>query len=187
MSHWSSSSVRNRGSPTSRVWQCSSVPRLGAGRPLEVVPPPEIDDVTGLPLVLCPSCKDLKLTAFTCKWTVNRGKRFFKCPRNNYWEANRCGIIMNQAQYEAYLQGKHDALAVEGRVDAALMEDGAPPQLLEKFEKLLLEVCQLKEELALVKLRIDEMKETAPWMKTPWVVVFCVVFVVGCIVGFALK
>ncbi|CAN6163376.1 unnamed protein product [Urochloa humidicola] len=176
MSHWSSSSVRNRGSPTSRVWQCSSVPRLGAGRPLEVVPPPEIDDVTGLPLVLCPSCKDLKLTAFTCKWTINRGKRFFKCPRNNDWEANRCAIIMNQAQYEDYLQGKHDAVE-------ALMEDGGPPQLIEKIEKLLLEVCQLKEELALVKLRIDEMKETEPWMKTPWVVVFSVIFVVICIVG----
>ncbi|CAL5043688.1 unnamed protein product [Urochloa decumbens] len=180
MSHWSSSSVRNRGSPVSRAWQGSTVPRLGAGRPLEVVPPPEIDDVTGLPLVVCPHCRDLKLTAFTCRWTRNRGNRFFKCPRNEDWVANRCGIIMNQAQYENYLQGKNDAVS-------ALMGDGAPPQLIEEIEQVQLEVSELKEELALVKLGMDEMKKTEPRKKTPCVVVFSVLFVVMCIAWAALK
>nr|TKW37004.1 hypothetical protein SEVIR_1G019100v2 [Setaria viridis] len=51
----------------------------------EVVPPPMVDEVTGLPLIMCSNCKHLRLTAFTCKWTKNRGKRFFKCPKNDDW------------------------------------------------------------------------------------------------------
>lgn len=54
---------------------------LGAPAPLKVVPQPVMDDVTELPLIFCPSCKHLRLVAFTCKWTENRGRRFFKCPR----------------------------------------------------------------------------------------------------------
>ncbi|CAN6307808.1 unnamed protein product [Urochloa humidicola] len=141
------------------------MPWLGAGRPLEVVPPSEIDDVTGLPLVVCPRCKDLRLIAFTCKWTKNRGKRFFKCPRNNDWAVNRCGIIMVQSQYENYLQGKNDVLP-------ALMVEATPPQLIEEIKQVKMECSEMKEELAMVKLGI---------------VVFSAVCVVICIVWFALK
>ena len=62
--------------------------------PLEVVPPPMVDDVIGVPLIVCPKCKDLRLVAATCKWTANRGRRFFKCPRNNDWVSGSVNFIM---------------------------------------------------------------------------------------------
>ncbi|KAG2632235.1 hypothetical protein PVAP13_2NG070700 [Panicum virgatum] len=55
---------------------------------------------------MCPYCKDLRLVAFTCKWTKNRGKRFFICPRYNELEENRCGFYMFQNKYEHYLETK---------------------------------------------------------------------------------
>ena len=53
-----------------------------------------IDDVIGLPLIVCPKCKDLRLVAATCKWTKNRGPRFFKCARNNDWVSGSVNFIM---------------------------------------------------------------------------------------------
>ncbi|CAN6182005.1 unnamed protein product [Urochloa humidicola] len=99
MSEGSSLAARSRvAAPPDRVWQSSPAP------PLEVVPAPVVDDVTGLPLILCPKCKilgrHLRLVAFTCGWTKNRGRRYFKCPRNEVWVANRCDIIMVKEQYE---------------------------------------------------------------------------------------
>lgn len=44
--------------------------------------PDPVDPQTGLPLIICPKCKDIRLIACTCVWTKNAGKRFFKCPRN---------------------------------------------------------------------------------------------------------
>jgi hypothetical protein len=42
-----------------------------------------IDDVTGLPLIMCPDCKDVRVFAANTTYTNNVGKRFFKCPRKN--------------------------------------------------------------------------------------------------------
>lgn len=45
--------------------------------------PDPIDLLSGLPLIICPRCKDIRLIALTCvRPTQNVGKRFFKCPRN---------------------------------------------------------------------------------------------------------
>lgn len=71
------------GSVASRVRRDSSDPWTAAAMPLQVVPPPVFDDVTRLPLILCPNCKLCRVIAFTCKWTRNRGKRFFMCPRKD--------------------------------------------------------------------------------------------------------
>ena len=44
-----------------------------------------LDDVIGLPLIMCPDCKDVRLfAATTMKSQYNVGRRFFKCPQKNY-------------------------------------------------------------------------------------------------------
>ena len=87
MSQASSSTARTRRSSAARV-------ALQPG-PLAVVaavPPPTavdlqapLDDMTGLPLIMCPTCKDVRVfAATTTKSQYNIGKRFFKCPRQGY-------------------------------------------------------------------------------------------------------
>jgi len=87
MSQASSSTARTRRSSVARVSQQPT--------PLAVVaavPPPTavelqapIDDVTGLPLIMCPDCKDVRVfAATTTQSEYNIGRRFFKCPRKNY-------------------------------------------------------------------------------------------------------
>ncbi|RLM93469.1 hypothetical protein C2845_PM08G13690 [Panicum miliaceum] len=101
----SSSAWRARWAPA-RVSRGPPPVLLGAPAPLEVVPQPVMDDVTGMPLIFCPSCKDLRLVAFTCKWTENRGRRFFKCPRYDELGAKRRRIYMFQDKYELFLRTK---------------------------------------------------------------------------------
>jgi hypothetical protein len=43
-----------------------------------------IDDVTGLPLIMCPDCRDVRVFAATTMYSNNIGKRYLKCPRKNY-------------------------------------------------------------------------------------------------------
>jgi len=43
-----------------------------------------IDDVTGLPLIMCPDCRDVRVFAATTIYSNNIGKRYFKCPRKTY-------------------------------------------------------------------------------------------------------
>jgi len=43
-----------------------------------------IDDVTGLPLIMCPDCMDGRVFAATTMYSNNIRKRYFKCPRKNY-------------------------------------------------------------------------------------------------------
>ena len=87
MSQATSSTARTRRSSVARVSQQPA--------PLAVVaavPPPtvvelqaSIDDVIGLPLIMCPNCKDVReFAATTTQSEYNIGRRFFKCPRKNY-------------------------------------------------------------------------------------------------------
>lgn len=87
MSQASSSTARSRRSSAARV--------ALEPAPLAVVaaaPPPTdvdvqapLDELTGLPLITCPTCKDVRLfAATTTKSQRNVGKRFFKCPRQGY-------------------------------------------------------------------------------------------------------
>jgi hypothetical protein len=43
-----------------------------------------VDYDTGLPLIICPDCKDVRVFAANTKSGSNIGKRYFKCPRKNY-------------------------------------------------------------------------------------------------------
>jgi hypothetical protein len=50
-----------------------------------VDPEAPIDEVSKLPLIKCPECKDRRVfPATTMKSEANRGKRYFKCPRKSY-------------------------------------------------------------------------------------------------------
>lgn len=53
---------------------------LPTGVDLEV----PIDTDTGLPLIICPDCRDVRVFAATTKFGYNEGKRYFKCPRKTY-------------------------------------------------------------------------------------------------------
>ncbi|CAN6339307.1 unnamed protein product [Urochloa humidicola] len=83
--------------------QASSACSRGSTASARVSRGPAVDQVTGLPLIQCPECKDVSLIALTVKHTKNRGKRFFKCPRNKRWVPGSCPIFMLQPQYEEYL------------------------------------------------------------------------------------
>jgi hypothetical protein len=43
-----------------------------------------IDTDTGLPLIICPDCRDVRVFAATTKLGSNEGKRYFKCPRKTF-------------------------------------------------------------------------------------------------------
>ncbi|CAL5077304.1 unnamed protein product [Urochloa decumbens] len=150
----SSSSAWNRRSAGARVWCSSLAPEAPAAiAPLETTIPP-LGDATGLPLIVCPNCGDLRLVAFTCKWTKNCSKTFFKHPRKDDLVANKCGIIMVQSQYEQYLK-KNKKI---GYLGSTSLVDAVPNLLIEEVEQGKLGLHEMKEELAMVKLGMDEMK-----------------------------
>ncbi|PUZ65266.1 hypothetical protein GQ55_3G209900 [Panicum hallii var. hallii] len=97
-----------------------------------------MDDVTGLPLIFCRSYKDSRLVAFTCKWIVNHGRRFFKCPRYDELGAKRCRIYMFQDKYELFLRTKGyleyagSELAMDGGLEAM---DAVPGLVIEEIEQ----------------------------------------------------
>lgn len=86
MSQASSSNARNRRSSAARVAQETGALAVVDAAPLAsaVDLQSPIDDVTGLPLIVCPDCRDVRVFAATTKFGDNKGKRFFKCPRKSY-------------------------------------------------------------------------------------------------------
>jgi len=47
-----------------------------------------IDEVSKLPLIMFPECRDVRVfAATTTQSQYNNGKRYFKCPRKNYVSA----------------------------------------------------------------------------------------------------
>ncbi|RLM61400.1 hypothetical protein C2845_PM14G07350 [Panicum miliaceum] len=154
---------------------------LGAPPPLEFVPPPVMDDVTGLPLILCPSCKDLRLVAFICKWTENCGKRFFKCPRYDELGAKRCRIYMFQDKYEwylrtnGYLEFAETELAMDGGLEAM---DVVPDLVMEEIEQVKGGLHDIQDELAKIKLELVELKNEGRKKKCACAVLFVLLLVV---------
>ncbi|RLN33931.1 hypothetical protein C2845_PM03G30680 [Panicum miliaceum] len=152
---------------------------LGAPTPLEVEPPAVLDEVTNLPLIICSKCKDLRIVAFTCKWTKNRGKRFFKCPRYNELEEKRCGFYMFQDKYKQYL--KCNASLEYGRT--VLEMDSV--REVEGIEQVKVGLHDVRDEILKMKLEIVDLKNEERKMKSACVVLIVLLLVV--VVGFALK
>ncbi|CAL5085583.1 unnamed protein product [Urochloa decumbens] len=122
---------------------------------------------------MCPNCQDVRLIAFTCQWTKNRGKRFFKCPRNDELMGKKCGIIMVQSQYEQHLQ----KLKKMGYLGTPTL-DALPDQLIEEVEQVKFGLHEVKEELSMIKLGMDEMKNkqtNCSCVGGPCVLVVCLV------------
>ncbi|KAG2620305.1 hypothetical protein PVAP13_3NG168576 [Panicum virgatum] len=121
MSEASSSTARIRRSSAARV-------ALQPG-PLAVVatvPPPTavdlqapLDDMTGLPLIMCPICKDVRVfAATTTKSQYNIGKRFFKCPQQGYGNG-RCSRYWFEEEYVVYLEDHGYLLPASSTIAAA--------------------------------------------------------------------
>jgi hypothetical protein len=85
MSQAWSSTARSRWRSTARdVVEPRPLAVVAAGTvPIGVDLEAPIDDVTGLPLIMCPDCKDVRVFAANTTYSNNVGKRFFKCPRKN--------------------------------------------------------------------------------------------------------
>ena len=82
MSQASSSTARTRRSarvaPLAIVRAAAPLPTAADVEPME-------DDVTGLPLIMCLDCRDVRVfAATTTQSKCNNGKRYFKCPRKNF-------------------------------------------------------------------------------------------------------
>ena len=87
MSQASSSTTCTRRSSAARVALQPTPLVVVAAAPLPTAVDLEtlIDDVSGLPLIMCPDCKDVRVfAANTTQSGLNFGKRYFKCPRKNY-------------------------------------------------------------------------------------------------------
>jgi hypothetical protein len=81
---WSSTARSRRRSTARDVVEPRPLAVVAAGTvPISVDLEAPIDDVTGLPLIMCPDCKDVRVFAANTTYSNNVGKRFFKCPRKN--------------------------------------------------------------------------------------------------------
>ncbi|CAL4963333.1 unnamed protein product [Urochloa decumbens] len=146
----SSSGARRSGTSAARVR--APLALAPPTQPLAVTPAPVFeedlvfDDETGLPLIVCPFCKDVRLIADTTRYsTKNLGKRYFKCPRSIPGE-----------QYEAYLK-KRGYLGSNSLLEA---------ELLQEIQDVKLKLHEVKEQVA-------DMRTGAG--RTPRISCFCAV------------
>ncbi|KAG2642783.1 hypothetical protein PVAP13_2KG215691, partial [Panicum virgatum] len=98
--------------------------------------PPVVDRATGLPLILCPEAKDMRLRALMNSHR-NLGRRFFKCPRNHEYTRSSCPTYIFQEVYGAYILEK-GFIGPNPSVNAI-------PELLQEFEQLHIGLDEVKE------------------------------------------
>ncbi|CAD6245964.1 unnamed protein product [Miscanthus lutarioriparius] len=144
MSQASSSNARNRRPSAARSAQ--------EPRPLAVVDAAPlasavdlqapIDDVTGLPLIRCPDCRDVRVFAATTKSGSNKGKRFFKCPRKSYGNGS-CSRYWFEEEYVVFLVDNGYLPSVHPTIAAAWTTD--VPELVGKIESLEENLNKVKE------------------------------------------
>ncbi|XP_062218970.1 uncharacterized protein LOC133918885 [Phragmites australis] len=111
---------------------------------------------TGLPLIRCPTCKLATMIELTTKNTPNRGRKFFKCPRNQPYIPNGCNFY-------AWLEEYEQVVANGGMlVDSAWRPNAIPDRTESTVEKL--EEASMKKE-AEKKEDVASVKEIARWGK----------------------
>ncbi|KAG2571840.1 hypothetical protein PVAP13_7KG121866 [Panicum virgatum] len=118
MSQASSSTARTRRSSADRVALQPGPLAVVAAVPLPTTVDLQapLDDMTGLPLIMCPTCKDVRVfAAITTKSQYNIGKRFFKCPRQGYGNG-RCSRYWFEEEYMVYLED-HEVPELVGKID----------------------------------------------------------------------
>ncbi|XP_039841835.1 uncharacterized protein LOC120702144 [Panicum virgatum] len=102
-----------------------------------------LDDMTGLPLIMCPTCKDVWVfTGTTTKSQYNIGKRFFKCPRQGYGNG-RCSSYWFEEEYVVYLEDHGYLLPASSTIAAASTTE--VPKLVGKIDSLEQNLNEVKE------------------------------------------
>ncbi|RCV44137.1 hypothetical protein SETIT_9G350000v2 [Setaria italica] len=132
-------------------------------QPLTIVPAPLVNEVTGLPLIICPYCKDVRLVVLTTMNSrKNLGKCFFQMPKElskcKWFPASgssqltymfsllvdldptSCPMYKFEDEYEAYLRR-------DGYLDSTSLLD-VVPELLQEIEDLRLGFQEIKEHVA---------------------------------------
>ncbi|XP_066335671.1 uncharacterized protein [Miscanthus floridulus] len=144
MSEASSSTVRTRRPSASRdAMQPRPLAVVAAGTvPTGVDLEAPIDDVTGLPLIMCPDCRDVRVFAATTIYSNNIGKRYFKCPRKTYTNAT-CSRYWFEEEYVVFL--RDNGYLPPATSTIAAVSTGEVPELMGKIESLEHNLNNLKE------------------------------------------
>nr|CAZ96127.1 conserved hypothetical protein [Saccharum hybrid cultivar R570] len=101
-----------------------------------------VDYDTGLPLIICPDCKDVRVFAANTKSGSNIGKRYFKCPRKNYSNGT-CIRFWFKEEYVVYLHDKGHLPSAFSTVAAASTTE--VHELVGKIDSLEQNVNMVKE------------------------------------------
>ncbi|XP_021321254.1 uncharacterized protein LOC110437216 [Sorghum bicolor] len=135
MSQASSSTVRSRRQSAARdVVEPRPLAIVAAGSlPIGVDLEAPIDEVTRLPLIVCPTCKDVRVFAANTKNGSNVGKRFFKCPRKNY-NNGTCDRFWFEKEYVVYLHDNGHLPSASSTIAAGSTTE--VPELVKKIDSL---------------------------------------------------
>ncbi|CAD6269353.1 unnamed protein product [Miscanthus lutarioriparius] len=108
---------------------------------------PMEDDVTGLPLIMCPDCRDVRVfAATTMQYKCNNGKRYFKCPRKKFSNASavgKCKSYWFEEEYVVYLHDNGYLLAAGSTIAEALTTE--VPEVVGKIDSLEKNLKKVKE------------------------------------------
>ncbi|CAD6226180.1 unnamed protein product [Miscanthus lutarioriparius] len=141
MSQASSSIVKTfrrsaRVAPLAVVRAIAPLPTAADVEPME-------DDVTGLPLIMCPDCRDIRVfAATTTQSKCNNGKRYFKCPRKNF-SNGKCKSYWYEEEYVVYLHDNGYLLAARSTIAEALTTK--VPEVVGKIDSLEKNLKKVKE------------------------------------------
>ncbi|KAG2577090.1 hypothetical protein PVAP13_6NG080500 [Panicum virgatum] len=134
------------------------------------------------PLLNCSKC-GVQLVRIISKQRATFGQAFVKCPNNIKGDPTTCGIIMSEAQYEAWLRKPEQQQQIQSKMYLCSGEGGH-----ESIDHIL----DLKEELNEVKQKLDSVvadlwvvKVQVQKMKMDYVVVaaVCVGVAIGCLMS----
>ncbi|XP_021321686.1 uncharacterized protein LOC110437540 [Sorghum bicolor] len=128
MSQASSSTGLNRRSSTGRnVVQAQPLAVVAAGSMATGFDPEAVtDNATGLPLIFCPDCNDMRVFSAITKLGVNEGRRYFKCPRKThvnprcmrYWFEEEYVVYLHDNGYLSSASSTTEVPEVVGRLDS---------------------------------------------------------------------
>ncbi|XP_021317695.1 uncharacterized protein LOC110435914 [Sorghum bicolor] len=135
MSQASSSTVCSRRQSAARdVVEPRPLAIVAAGSlPIGIDLEAPIDEVTRLPLIVCPTCKDVRVFATNTKNGSNVGKRFFKCLRKNY-NNGTCDWFWFEEEYVVYLHDNGHLPSASSTIAAGSTTE--VPELVKKIDSL---------------------------------------------------
>ncbi|XP_008657723.1 uncharacterized protein [Zea mays] len=131
---WSSTARSRRRSTARDVVEPRPLAVVAVGTvPIGVDLEAPINDVTGLPLIMCPDCKDVRVFAANTTYSNNVGNRFFKCPRKNRRNGT-CDRFWFEEEYLVFLQDNGYLPSASSTIAAG--STTKVPELVEKIDSL---------------------------------------------------